>query len=293
MPMSVAPLFVPGHMRRLRDKAVELDIETVLIDLEDAVPGTEKGAARAGAVELIRLLPGRCHVRVNPLVVTKSFGSDCGAEDLAAVVSSGIGGLIAPKIETADALRHIDEAIRAAERAASVAPGTIELGVTIETALGVVNLVEISRAELKRPMRLSFGMGDFTTDIGIEWTRDEVECAVPRAWVPIVSRAAGLGRPRDSVFVDVADEQGLRESALRGKRLGYGGKSAIHPKQIAVIKEVYRPTDGEVAWARRVVAAAAERAALGEGAFLLDGKMIDDPIVVRAREVIDQASREA
>ncbi|WP_232316456.1 HpcH/HpaI aldolase/citrate lyase family protein [Candidatus Burkholderia verschuerenii] len=280
-------------MRRLCEKAVELDIETVLIDLEDAVPGKEKSAARQGAVDMIALLPGRCHVRVNSLAVTKSFGSACGVEDLAAVMGPGIGGLIAPKIETADALRRMDEAITAAERSASVPAGTIELGVTIETALGVVNLVDISRVALARPMRLSFGMGDFTTDVGIEWSRDESECAVPRALVPIVSRAAGLARPRDSVFVNVADEQGLRESALRGKRLGYAGKSAIHPKQIAIIKEVYRPTQDEVSWARRVVDAAAEKTALGEGAFLLDGKMIDDPIVVRAREVIDQAMSEA
>ena len=287
MGMSVAPLFVPGHMGRLREKAVELDVETILVDLEDAVPGKEKAEARKGAVELIRLLPGRCHVRVNPLVVTKRFGSGCGAEDLAAVVVAGIGGVIAPKIETADALRRVDEALSKAEQAASLKVGSTELGVTIETALGVVNLVEISRASLIRPMRFSFGMGDFTTDVGIEWTPEETECALPRALVPIISRAAGLARPRDSVFVNVADEEGLRESALRGRRLGYGGKSAIHPKQIAVIKDVYRPTEAEVVWAQRVVEAATEKALQGEGAFLLDGKMIDDPIVVRAREVLD------
>lgn len=282
----VAPLFVPGHMKRLRDKAVELHVRGLRIDLEDAVPLAEKTAARDGAVDLIRLRPGRASVRINPFTVSVGYGAACGMEDLAAVVVPGLRGIIAPKIESADAVREVDEAISVRERAAGIAPDSLELGVIIETALGVVNLVEITRAGIKRPMRLSFGMGDFTTDLGVEWSRDEVETAVPRAMVPIVSRAAGLQRPSDSVFTAVADEDGLRASALRGKRLGYAGKSAIHPRQIAVIEAVYRPTAAELAWCRRVVEADAEYRQKGAGAFLLDGKMIDDPIVVRARDVI-------
>jgi citrate lyase beta subunit len=286
MGTSVAPLFIPGHMNRLRDKAQELNLDSILVDLEDAVPESEKDLARSGAIDLVRRLPGRCHVRVNSLEVAPSRSACRGNDDIFAVVVPGLVGIVAPKIESGDALLNIDEVLTKAERDASLDTNSIELGATIETAAGLVNLTTIARVGLKRPLRLSFGMADFTADLGIQWTRDETECAVARAWLPIVSRAAGLRKPRDSVFIDVNDLEGLRASALRGKQLGYGGKSAIHPKQIPIIKEVYRPTEDEVLWARTVLSTAAEKAKTGHGAFLLDGKMVDEPIVARARGVI-------
>lgn len=286
----IAPLFIPGHMDRLREKAVQLDLDAILIDLEDAVPGDRKDAARHGAVELINNLPQSCFVRINPLEVHRNFGTACGLEDLAAVVGSNLAGIVAPKIDSADALRAVDAALAVAERRAGLPANTLEMSATVETAQGVTNMVDISRTGLRRPMRMSFGMGDFTTEMGVEWTREETESALPRAMLPVVSKAAGLLRPRDSVFVDVADIEGLRASAERGKRLGYGGKSAIHPSQIAIIRDVYRPTEAQVEWCRKVVDAAAEREAQGEGAFLLEGRMIDDPLVVRARDLLDFAA---
>src|SRR5687768_4375272 len=100
--LSVAPLFVPGHMNRLREKAVELKIEDVRIDLEDAVPLAQKAAAREGARELIRAMPGRASVRINPFTVTVGYGADCGLEDLAAIVGPGLRGVTAPKMENVE-----------------------------------------------------------------------------------------------------------------------------------------------------------------------------------------------
>jgi len=288
MVSSVAPLFVPGHMARMRAKAPTLGT-TIIVDLEDSVPAADKEAARDGAVELVEAMPGACTVRINPLVLARGFGMAAGHDDLAIVVRPGLGGLVTPKVDSREALLAVDDAIRRAESAAGLDEASVALSITIETALGVANLAEIAHTGLDRPMRLSFGMGDFTTDLGIEWTREETECDVPRALVPIVSRAAGLRRPGDSVVTDVNDEDGLRASALRGKRLGYAGKSAIHPRQIAIIQQVYAPSAAELDWAHRVVETAAERMAEGQGAFLLDGRMIDDPIVARAREVLDTA----
>jgi citrate lyase beta subunit len=176
---------------------------------------------------------------------------------------------------------------------ANLPPNSLELSASIESALGVVNLVEISRAGFKRPLRFSFGMGDFTTDMGVEWSRDETESATPRSIVSIVSRAAGLLRPRDSAFVNLNDMDGLRESARRGKRLGYGGKSAVHPSQVAVIREVYLPTEMEILWAKRIVTTAVSMNEKGEGAFQIDGQMIDEPIIARAREMIELHSSRA
>lgn len=288
---SIAPLFVPGHVARLREKAASLGCSSLLVDIEDAVPGAEKEAARRGAVELMLERPGVCQVRINPLQMARGFGMGCGREDLAAVVRPGLAGIVAPKVDTVDALRAFDAALADAERDAGLPPGRIPLCATIETALGSVNVLDIARAGLSRPVRLSFGMGDLTTDLGIEWTRDEAEGSMPRAMIALASRAAGLARPVDTVFTDAADVEGLRASAQRGKALGYGSKAAIHPGQIAVILDVYRPTQAEQTWALRVVEAAAERSERGEGAFLLDGRMIDDPIVVRARDVLSLAQQ--
>jgi citrate lyase beta subunit len=284
---EVAPLFVPAHVTRLREKAEALDVALIL-DLEDAVPAAEKDAARRGAAELVARRPGRCSVRINPLDVSRDFGTAAGAEDLGAVVRPGLAGVVAPKIDDAETLRRIDARLAEAERAAGVVAGSTPLAAVIETARGVadVHLVARAGAELARRVDLSFGAGDLTTDLGIEWGRDESVFDTPRALLPIACRAAGLARPRDTVFAAVDDPEGLRASAARGKALGYAGKAAIHPAQIAVIREVYRPTPDQLARAREVVDAAARHARDGAGAFLLDGRMIDDPVVARARELL-------
>lgn len=286
MNTPICPLFIPGHVARLRDKALAGNYSSLLVDLEDAVPAAKKASARAGAVALVQALPGRCHVRINPLQAMRGAGTACAADDIEAVVRPGLAGLIAPKVEDAEALQDLDAVLRAAERAAALPEGSLPLGVTIETARGVVNLAAIAGAGVQRPVRLMFGMADYAADLGVDCSRDESESAVPRALLPVFARAHGLPRPLDAVFTDVADEQGLRASALRGRQLGYGGKAAIHPKQVATILDVYRPKADEVAWAKRVVEAAADKALRGEGAFLLDGRMIDEPIVARARELI-------
>ncbi|MCE0766030.1 CoA ester lyase [Pseudonocardia kujensis] len=290
---GVAPLFVPAHVGRLRDKAAALEV-SIILDLEDAVPAAEKHAARRGAAELIERLPGRCSVRINPLAVARDFGVAEGGEDLLAVLRPGIAGIVAPKIDDADALRTVDERLTEAERRAGVAAGATPLGVVIETARGVVGMDAIARAgaAATRRVELSFGAGDLTTDLGIEWGADESVFDTPRALLPVACRAAGLGRPRDTVFADVGDVEGLRASAARGKALGYAGKAAIHPAQIPIIREVYRPTPRQLDWAREVVDAAARHAADGAGAFLLDGRMIDDPVVARARDLLTSATTE-
>ncbi|GAA1857911.1 CoA ester lyase [Pseudonocardia ailaonensis] len=281
------PLFVPAHVARLRDKAAGLAVPLIL-DLEDAVPPGEKDAARRGAADLVEALPGRCTVRINPLTVERGFGTAVGADDLPAVLRPGLAGILAPKIDDEAALHDVDAHLSDAERRAGVAEGSTPLRVIVETARGVVGVhaLALAAAALPRRVDLAFGAGDLTTDLGIEWGRDESAFDTPRALVPLACRAANLGRPMDTVFADVGDIEGLRASALRGKALGYAGKPAIHPGQLEVIQDVYRPTPCELEWAREVVDAAARYAADGAGAFLLEGRMIDDPVVARARDLL-------
>src|SRR5262249_23112345 len=135
--------------------------------------------------------------------------------------------------------------------------------------------------------RLCFGAGDFTRDIGVEWSREERESFLARSMIVLASRAAGLPAPIDSVFVDLKDPDGLAASTREAKQLRFRGKLVIHPARVRIVMAVFRPTADEVAWAGRVLDAlgAAEREGLG--AFVVDGRMVDYPIVERARDILN------
>ncbi len=225
-------------------------------------------------------------MRINPLASRAAFTTACGAEDLAAIVIRGLRGVVFPKVETVDDLLAVDEAMMSAERRAELPEGSVELCSLVETARGVLEVAAIARTKLRRPHRLCFGAGDFTRDIGVPWSRDERESFTARSMIVLASRAAGLPAPIDSVFVDLNDADGLAASTRQAKQLGFRGKMVIHPSQVAVVNEVFTPTAQEIAWARRVMdgLAAAEREGLG--AFVVDGRMVDYPIVERARDIL-------
>ena len=286
MALSRSLLFVPAHVRKMLDKALGLSLDAAILDLEDAVPPPQKAAARDGAREYVGLRPGQAFVRINPLTSRAPFTTACGAEDLAAVVTRGLRGVVLPKVETADDLLAVDEAMVKAERRAGLAEGEAELCSIVETARGVLEAPTIARTKTRRPHRLCFGAGDFTRDIGVEWSREERESFTARSMIVLASRAAGLPAPIDSVFVDFNDPDGLAASTREAKQLGFRGKLVIHLSQVAIVNDVFTPTTQEVAWARRVIdgLAAAEREGLG--AFVVDGRMVDYPIVERARDVL-------
>lgn len=281
------PMFVPAQLERLRTKAVGLACGATVLDLEEAVPPDVKQAARDGAAAHVGARPGHAFVRINPLVSRAVFPIPCGTEDIAAVVRPRLLGLVFPKVETAEDLHGFIFAVSAAEGRAGLADWTIDLWAILETARGVVDAAALARFRLGRSVRFCFGAGDCTRDIGVEWTRGERFTA--RSMVVMAARASGLPAPIDSVYIDVGDEAGLRETAELAKRLGFGGKLCIHPRRLEIVECVFTPTDAEVAWSRRVIAGleAAERA--GAGAFVVDGRTIDYPIIERVRKGTLQA----
>jgi citrate lyase subunit beta / citryl-CoA lyase len=230
--------------------------------------------------------PGQAFVRINPLTSRAPFTTACGGEDLAAVVTPGLRGVVFPKVETAEDLEAVDETMAQAECRAGLAEGEVELYSIVETARGTLESPTIARTRLRRPHRLCFGAGDFTRDIGVEWSREERESFTARSMIVLASRAAGLPAPIDSVFVDFNDPEGLAASTRAAKQLGFRGKFVIHPGQVAIVNDIFTPTADEVAWARKVMdgLAAAEREGLG--AFVVDGRMVDYPIVERAADVL-------
>jgi len=288
-PFPFSLLFVPAHDERLRRKAATLGRQTLVLDLEDAVPLAGKDRARSGAVELIDQSPGRCFVRINPLTAATPFSRACGAADLAIVVRQGLRGIVLPKTESAGSVRQAHALICAHEAAAGVPVGTVELLAIVESARGIVALREIAEAAPSRPFRLCFGAGDFATDLRVGWSESEEESRTARSLLVIASRAAGLPSPIDSVYPNLADLDGLARNTRAALALGFKNKFVIHPSQIEVVEAILRPTAEDIEWAERVVAGmrAAEREQ--RAAFTINGRLVDYPIVARAEEILAAA----
>lgn len=283
MPVFRSFLFAPGNHARRVEKCLTLGADAVILDLEDAVANAEKTATRGMVVAALRR-DRRClgYVRVNSLGTQWSHG------DFVAVVTAGVDGIIVPKIESAGDLQTAEWLLAALERERGLPEGGIDLIPIIETADGFSNLAAIARAA-RRTKRLSFGAGDFTLDVGITWSRDETELLPYRTAFVVESRAAGLEPPLDTVWVSLKDPEGFQHSVQRAKDLGFQGKLCIHPDQVPVVNDCFRPTDAELAHARKVLDAFAQAERDGLAAIQVDGQFVDYPIVYRAQRLIARA----
>jgi citrate lyase subunit beta/citryl-CoA lyase len=272
-------LYAPGSNPGVMDKALATGADAVILDLEDSVTPADKLAAReqvataiarAGAAER-----GELHVRIN----RRPDGADL--DDLAAVTVPGLTGVRLPKIGSADEVRAVATALDGLERSAGMAPGTVLLYLSIETAAAALAAAEL--ADAPRVARLVFGATDFLADIASPSATDGPATVVARGMLVLASRAAGIGAPVDCVHTALDDEEGLRRGARSARELGFFGKSVIHPRQIAAVHAVFTPSGAELADARRVLA---HVAAHGDGASVLDGQMIDAAVVARARRLV-------
>ena len=282
-------LFAPGNRPRFVEKAPQCGADAVILDLEDAVPIAEKEAARQAVRQALAAIADcPVYVRINPLASSTSFSQAIGAADLEGIVCGDLAGVILPKTESASDAQQAESILTRLEHERGLTPGGIDLIPIIETALGVHRAFDIASAGT-RIKRLAFGAGDFTRDIGVRWSRREVESQYARSALVVASRAAGMDAPLDSVWIDIRDARGLTRSAHLAKQLGFQGKMAIHPAQVEPINAAFSPTAAEVAHARRVVDAFAAAETAGEAAIQLDGQMIDYPIVEAAQRILDTA----
>ena len=223
-------LFAPGNRPRMLQKVGHCGADAVILDLEDAVPISEKEATRVAvrdAVGAIDTCP--VYVRINPLQAAAGFSQPIGEADLAAIVRPGLAGIILPKAESPDDLRRADTLLQGLESRHGLAPGSVDVIPIIETALAIQRAYDIA-ASGTRTRRLAFGAGDFTRDIGVAWSRREIESQYARSALVIASRAAAIEPPFDTVWVDLRDERGLIRSARTARQLGFQGKMAIHPE---------------------------------------------------------------
>ncbi len=258
-------LFVPGNRPDRFEKAWQAGADAVILDLEDAVPSEGKAEAR-GAVEAWLSPEHPVYVRVNG-AGTAWFGAD-----LEAIARPGLAGVVLPKAEDPDGIAEV--AVRTPEEA-SLVP-------LLETALGVWNSRAL--AEAPRVERLAFGSIDFQLDTGIEGEDEELLYA--RSRMVLASRVAGLLPPLDGVTTALDDPDRLAADVERARRLGFGGKLCIHPRQIDAVNRGFTPDEAKIAWAKRVLEAAK---ASGTGAVRLGGEMIDRPVIERAKAILERS----
>jgi len=278
-------LFAPGNHPRRVEKALSLDADAVILDLEDACPIAEKKATRAVVVAACqRPRTGLGYVRVNAASTEFGYG------DIVAVVQKGVDGIVLPKVETADEVRAVEWVISNLEAERDLPAGAFDVIPIIETSKGMANIRAITAAGT-RVKRIAFGAGDFTLDMSMEWTRAEAELLPYRSECVLASRAAGIEAPLDTVWVDLKDAEGFKASTRHVKGLGFQGKMCIHPDQVAVANEILTPSVAEVDWSRKAVEAfkAAEKA--GSASIQLEGKFIYYPIVSRAQRVLETMQR--
>ena len=277
-------IFVPGIRENMIDKARSFDADVIVLDLEDSVPPAEKEQARQvvrRAIPTLAALGHTVHVRVNPV------GSGLTRDDLAAVVCPELSGICLPKVESAQDIRDIDVLIREQEMEQGVKPGTLALIPAVESARGVLRCEEICRAST-RLTAITLGADDYTADLGVHRTREGRELDYARQVMAVCARAADI-LTLDTPFADFRDEEGLVRESEWVRSLGFKGKYLIHPSQIGPVNRVFRPSEEEVTYARRVVEAFEEALARGEGAVQVDGRMVDAPVAKRARALIGLA----
>lgn len=263
--VSRSYLFVPGHRSDRFDKACAAGADAVIIDLEDAVPPADKAKAREAVAAW--LSPGRpVLVRIN------GADSEWFRDDLALCGKPGVAGIVLPKAE------------READLNALCAAGARAILPLVETAQGLWNCAMLARSP--NVERLVFGSIDFSLDLGIKEGHEQLLYA--RSQLVLASRVAGVAAPVDGVTTSFDDVGAVREDTLRAKALGFGGKLCIHPKQVGPVNDAFVPTDEELAWAGRVMAAAD---AANGAAVAVDGKMLDRPVFLTARQMLDEARR--
>ncbi len=291
-------LAVPANRLKMVEKALASDADAVFLDLEDAVAPDDKPSARKEVIGALRDLDWRGRptlYRANALD-TPYFYRDL--IEVAEEAGDSLDAVMVPKVNRPEDLHVVATLLAQLELAAGLEPGRIRVEAQIESAEGLTNVDAIARAT-DRLEALHFGPGDFAASLRLPQTSigvmDEWDEAYPghrfhyaMQRIVLAARAAGV-RVLDGPVADYGDEEGLRRSCLVARSLGFDGKWAIHPAQIGTVNEVFSPTEGEVEWAEKVLAAYEAANAAGSGSVSVEGQMVDAASIRMAQNTLDLA----
>ena len=277
-------LFVPGNRPRMIQKAPTLGADVIVYDLEDALPSPEKASGRRLVAEALEAPAGRSlrYVRVEA-------DPEPGLEDARAVVGPGLDGLVLPKVSDVSLLHRTDAALGALEAGAGLEPGSVRILAMIESARGLLAAPAIAAAS-PRMVGLFFGAEDFTLDLGVFASEEEGpdEMLYARSAVAVAAASRGLVAV-DRIVPEFRTLEPLAADTKRARRLGFGGKGVIHPRQIACVHQSLAPSREQVEKAREVIQHFEQAHREGAGTLQVEGKMVDRPIVEKARRLLRMA----
>ena len=280
-------MFVPGHRQKMVDKALGLNADAIMLDIEDGVAPNEKDTARRQIADAL----GRERAPKTParFVRINAIGHARMKADLEAVVRPGLDGLVLPKVETADEVRQVESLLNEREPALKIARGAVQLLVAIESPRGLLNAPAIAACS-PRVAGLMFGAEDYGREMGLPTKREgEAQDLIYARSALAVAAASAHAQAVDGVWVDLKDAAGLERFARQSRRLGFSGMSLIHPSQIDPINATFSPTAEEIDYAKQVLQAFEEANARGDGSIAFGGQLIDRPIVERARRTLELA----
>ncbi|KAB2930782.1 MAG: CoA ester lyase [Candidatus Contendobacter sp.] len=283
MPKSARPrrsmLYMPGSNARALDKARTLPADSLILDLEDAVAPDSKELARKQVCEAVAA--GGFGMR-EVIIRVNALSTRWGYEDIALASKSGADGLLLPKVESADAIRHMEAIMRA-----NGAPESLRIWAMMETPRSILESQRIAEST-PRMEGLVMGTSDLAKELDCAHTHERLPFMASLGLCLLAARAAGLAI-LDGVYLDLNDEAGFEFACRQGHELGFDGKTLIHPKQIGPCNQVFTPRPQDVAWSRKIIEAHAAAATRGEGVVVVDGKLVENLHVESARRVVGMA----
>ena len=276
-------MFTPALRTDRALKAWSYGVASVILDLEDAVPANCKDVARTAAASLLSTLARPWTVRINDLA------SPWWRDDLASVLHPNLACIMVPKVQSADMIRAIDDILEGHE--AQVArPESVRLLPIIESVQGLAQARAIAGVS-RRVVALTFGEGDFSLDLGLDWDPFGTTLTVAKVQLVLDSRLAGIEPPHAGAYPRVRDAEGLERSCALAKSLGFGTKHCIHPEQVPTVRRIFAPTETRLAQAREIVARFEAALAGGSAAIEVDGTFVDYPVYRRAQQTLRDVER--
>ncbi len=283
MTYPLITLYVPGTRPELIEKAARCEPDAVIIDLEDTVPTDRKNEVRQDIADFLPSVGQTAIIRINN-------DPDFLEGDLRAMVNEHVYGLFLPKAEDPAQIKQVDAIMSEVERERGLEADSVKLMPMMETALGVVRCFELASAAA-RVETISFGSaedGDLQGDLHCAWSVDGPELMYARSKVLLDARAARLPYVLDGAFSDIKNQDSLRADCELSKRLGFDGRTLIHPGQVPIAREAYAASAEELDYYRRLIAAFEEAEAAGSAAISLDGKLVDYAMYKKALTFVGQ-----